>query len=69
MTTTKSELKHFLPIYIIFARFCKFQKLFQKKNMPKDLLKEGIKDADVNEGNLILNINVLFALQHNCFKN
>jgi hypothetical protein len=28
----------------------------------KDFLKEGSKDADVNEGKFVLNIDVLFAL-------
>jgi hypothetical protein len=47
-----------LKIYFIFARFCEFQKL--KK--AKELLKEGSKGADVNEGRFVLNIDVLFAL-------
>jgi hypothetical protein len=51
----------FLQIYFIFARFCKFQKLFEKIKA-KELLKEGSKGADVNEGNFLLNIDVLFAL-------
>jgi hypothetical protein len=38
-----------LQIYFIFARFCKFQKLFDKIKA-KELLKEGSKGADVNEG-------------------
>jgi hypothetical protein len=51
-----------LQIYFIFARFCKFQKLFKKKGQ-KNLLKEGSKGANVNEGKFVLNIiNVLFAL-------
>jgi hypothetical protein len=47
-------------MYFIFARFCKFQKLFEKI-MEKELLKEGSKGADVNEGKFVLNIDVLFA--------
>jgi hypothetical protein len=39
----------FLQIYFIFARFCEFQKLF-KKIKAKELLKEGSKGTDVNEG-------------------
>jgi hypothetical protein len=42
--------KYFWQIYFIFARFC------------NGLLKEGSKDADVNEGKFILNIDALFAL-------
>ena len=44
--------------YFICARFCKFQKLFDKIKAKK-LLKEG---TDVNEGKFVLNINVLLAL-------
>jgi hypothetical protein len=44
-----------LQIYFIFARFCKFQKLF-KKVKAKELLKKGVKGADVNEGRFVLNI-------------
>ena len=51
----------FLQIYFIFARFCKFQKLFDKIKA-KELLKDGSKGADVNEGKFALNIDVLFAL-------
>ena len=51
----------FLQIYFIFARFCEFQKLF-KKIKAKELLKEGSKGTDVNEGRFVLNIDVLFAL-------
>jgi hypothetical protein len=51
----------FLQIYFIFARFCEFQKLF-KKIKAKELLKEGSKGTDVNEGSFVLNIDVLFAL-------
>jgi hypothetical protein len=43
--------KHFLQIYFIFARVCKFQ----------GLLEEGSKDADV-KGKFVLNIDGLFAL-------
>jgi hypothetical protein len=51
-----------LQIYFIFAaRFCEFQKLF-KKIEAKELVKEGSKGADVNEGMFVLNIDVLFAL-------
>jgi hypothetical protein len=46
-----------LQIYFIFARFCKFQKLFETKKA-KELLKEGSKGADVNEGKFVLNIDV-----------
>ena len=45
----------------LFAKFCKFQKLFEKKKA-NDLLKEGSKDADVNKGKFVVNIDVLFAL-------
>jgi hypothetical protein len=55
-----SRFHDFLQIYFIFARFCKFQKLFEKI-MAKELLKEGSKGADVNEGKFVLNIDVLFA--------
>jgi hypothetical protein len=52
---------HFL-IYFIFARFCKFQKIFDEINgKAKELLKEGSKGADVNEGTFVLNIDALFA--------
>jgi hypothetical protein len=50
-----------LQIYFIFAGFCKFQKLSDKIKT-KELLKEGSKGADVNEGKLVLNIDELFAL-------
>jgi hypothetical protein len=50
-----------LQIYFIFARFGKFQKLFDKIKA-KELLKEGSKGADVNEGKFVLNIDALFAL-------
>jgi hypothetical protein len=57
-----------LQIYFIFARFCEFQKLFDKIK-GKELLKEGSKGADVNECKIIfieakfvLNIDALFAL-------
>jgi hypothetical protein len=40
---------YFLQIYFIFARFCEFQKIFKKINA-KELLKEGSKGTDVNEG-------------------
>ena len=46
-----------LQIYFIFARFCEFQKLF-KKIKAKELLKEGSKGIDVNEGRFVLNIGV-----------
>jgi hypothetical protein len=49
-----------LQIYFIFARFCKFQKLFDKIKA-KELLKEGSKSADINEGKFVLNIDALFA--------
>jgi hypothetical protein len=49
---------YFLQIYFIFARFCEIQKLFKKINA-KELLKEGSKDTDVNEGRFVLNINTL----------
>jgi hypothetical protein len=52
---------HFL-IYFIFARFCKFQKILDEINgKAKELLKEGSKGADVNEGKFVLNIDALFA--------
>jgi hypothetical protein len=47
-------------LHFIFARFCKFQKLFDKIKA-KELLKEGSKGADINEGTFLLNIDVLFA--------
>jgi hypothetical protein len=50
----------FLQIYFIFARFCKFQKIFDEIKA-KELLKEGSKGADVNEGKFVLNIDALFA--------
>jgi hypothetical protein len=37
-----------LQIYFIFARFCKFQKLFEEKG--ERIAIEGSKGADVNEG-------------------
>jgi hypothetical protein len=46
---------------LIFARFCEFQKLFDKIK-EKKLLKEGSKGADVNEGKFVLNIDALFVL-------
>jgi hypothetical protein len=51
----------FLQIYFILARFCEFQKLF-KIIKAKELLKEGSKGTDVNQGRFVLNIDVLFAL-------
>jgi hypothetical protein len=39
-------------MYFIFARFCKFQKLFEK-NKAKEFLKEGSKGTDVNDGKLV----------------
>jgi hypothetical protein len=42
----------FLQIYFIFARFCKFQKIYDEINA-KELLKEGSKGADVNEGKFV----------------
>jgi hypothetical protein len=50
-----------LQIYFIFARFCKFKQLFSDKIKAKELLKEGSKGADVNEGLFVLNIDALFA--------
>jgi hypothetical protein len=50
----------FLQIYFIFARFCKFQKIFDEI-MAKKLLKEGCKGPDVTEGKFVLNIDALFA--------
>jgi hypothetical protein len=50
----------FLQIYFIFARFRKFQKIFDEIKA-KELLKEGSKGADVNEGKFVLNIDALFA--------
>jgi hypothetical protein len=50
----------FLQIYFIFARFCKFQKIYDEIKA-KELLKEGSKGADVNEGKFVLNIDALFA--------
>jgi hypothetical protein len=47
-------------IYFIFAISCKFQKLFDKIKA-KELLKEGSKGVDVNEGKFVLNIDALFA--------
>jgi hypothetical protein len=52
MTTAKYS-KHFLIWW--------FQKLFRKIKA-KELLKEGSKGADVNEGKFVLDIDVLFAL-------
>jgi hypothetical protein len=39
------------------------QSFLIKKIKAKELLKEGSKGADVNEGRFVLNIDVLFALQ------
>jgi hypothetical protein len=50
-----------LQIYFIFERFCKFQKVFEKKRR-KNRLKKWSKGTDVNEGKFFLNIDVLFAL-------
>jgi hypothetical protein len=50
-------------IYFIFARICKFQKLFDKIKA-KELLKERSKGADVNEGKFVLNIDALFAFNN-----
>jgi hypothetical protein len=47
-------------IYFIFAISRKFQKLFDKIKA-KELLKEGSKGVDVNEGKFVLNIDALFA--------
>jgi hypothetical protein len=49
-----------LQIYFIFARFCKFQKLFDKIKA-KEVLKEESKGANVSEGKFVLNIDALFA--------
>jgi hypothetical protein len=51
-----------MQIYFIFARFCQFQKLFNKKIKAKELLKEGRKGTGVNRGRFVLNIVVLIAL-------
>jgi hypothetical protein len=40
--------------------FCKFEKIFDEIKA-KELLKEGSKGADVNEGKFVLNIDALFA--------
>ena len=53
-------------MHFIFGRFCEFQKLF-KKIKAKELLKEGSKCADVNEGTFVLNIDVYCSL-YNYFK-
>ena len=45
----------------IISLFCEFQNLF-KKIKAKELLKEGSKGADVNEGRFAINIDVLFTL-------
>jgi hypothetical protein len=48
--------------YISFLQdFVNFKNLF-KKIKAKELLKEGSKCTDVNEGRFVLNIDVLFAL-------
>jgi hypothetical protein len=39
---------------------CNFQKIFDEIKA-KELLKEGSKGADVNEGKFVLNIDALFA--------
>jgi hypothetical protein len=49
---------NFLQIYFIFARFCKFQKLFQKETA-----KESANRRDVNEGKFVLNIDCVMALK------
>jgi hypothetical protein len=38
----------FLQIYFIYARFCKFQKLFEKKG--ERIAIEESKGADINDG-------------------
>jgi hypothetical protein len=49
--------------YILFLQDCFVNfKSFFKKIKAKELLKEGSKGADVNEGRFVLNIDVLFAL-------
>jgi hypothetical protein len=58
MASTSSVLIAALQQLQVF----KFQKLFEKMPKHLDLLKERSKDADVNEGNFVLNIDVLFAL-------
>jgi hypothetical protein len=48
--------------YILFLQdFVNFKSFF-KKIKAKELLKEGSKGADVNEGRFVLNIDVLLAL-------
>jgi hypothetical protein len=42
--------------------FVNFKSFWEKK--AKELLKEGSKGADVNEGKFVLNIDVLFALYY-----
>jgi hypothetical protein len=54
-------ISDFLQIYFIFARFCKFQKKIFDEIKAKELLKEGSKGAEVNEGKFVLNIDALFA--------
>jgi hypothetical protein len=61
-------LDDFLQIYFIFARFCKFQKIFDKIKA-KELLKEGSKGADVNEGKFVLNIDALFSFNKQTINN
>jgi hypothetical protein len=58
----RNQFDDFEQIYFIFARyrFCKFQKIFDEIKV-KELLKEGSKVADINEGKFILNIDALFA--------
>jgi hypothetical protein len=42
--------------------FVNFKSFSTKKIKAKELLKEGSKGADVNEGRFVLNIDALFAL-------
>jgi hypothetical protein len=48
--------------YISFLQDFVNLKSFFKKTNSKELLKEGNKGADVNEGRFVLNIDELFAL-------
>jgi hypothetical protein len=54
MTTWNNN--HFLQLYCIFARFRKFQNLFESRKPSKNRLKERSKVADVNEGKFVFSI-------------
>jgi vacuolar-type H+-ATPase subunit C/Vma6 len=60
-----SEITNISSKYIVFLQdFVNIETFLRKKAQKR--LKEGSKDAEVNQGKFVFNIDVLFA--YNCFK-